>query len=51
MLFEDFFIFSSAGHFDQQSETILAIFIKGHYKAEHFSEIIFKSDNYEAESF
>ena len=42
MLFYEFSIFSSGGHFVQQSRTILAIFGKGSSK-EHSCGIILKS--------
>ena len=42
MLFKSFSIFSSGGHFVQQSRTILAILVKGVLE-EHFCEIILQS--------
>ena len=42
MLFYEFSIFSSGGHFVQRSRTILAVFGKGSSK-EHSCEIILKS--------
>ena len=42
MSFKGVFIFSSGGHFDQQSGTILAFLVEDHPK-EHFCEIILKS--------